>query len=110
MSERLHLGYRDRDGNDARIGYVRSGYGPAVVLIHGVGLQGSVWGPQVDALAADYDVIAIDMLGHGGSSLPPATAGLIHYADAILALLNALRVGRVRGAKLRAIRVICIAS
>jgi hypothetical protein len=81
MSDRS-VAYRDRKGNAARIAYRRSGQGPAVVLIHGVGLQGDIWAPQVEALAADHDVVAVDMLGHGGSSLPPAEPTLAHYADA----------------------------
>lgn len=93
MSER-HVAYTDRRGDPARIAYTRAGQGAPVVLIHGVGLRGAIWGPQVEALRADYDVIAVDMPGHGGSSLPPADATLSHYADAILALLDALGIGR----------------
>lgn len=89
-----HVSYRDRDGNQARIAYRRAGHGPAVVLIHGVGLQGAVWTPQIQALRADHDVIAVDMPGHGGSSLPPADPRLAYYADAILALLDGLGISR----------------
>lgn len=93
MSEQ-HVDYEDRDGNQACIAYTRVGIGVAVVLIHGVGLQGAIWKPQVEALKPDHDVIVVDMPGHGGSSLPPPHAGLAHYADAILALLDALQIGR----------------
>lgn len=93
MSEQ-HVDYVDRDGNGARIAFTRTGRGVPVVLIHGVGLQGAIWQPQMEALRPDHDVIAVDMPGHGGSSLPPAHAGLAHYADAILALLNGLGMGR----------------
>ena len=93
MSEQ-HVDYVDRDGNAARIAYARAGRGVPVVLIHGVGLEGAVWQPQMEALRPDHDVIAVDMPGHGGSSLPPAHAGLAHYAHAVLALLDALGVGR----------------
>ena len=93
MSEQ-HASYRDRDGNEARIAYARAGRGTPVVLIHGVGLQGAVWQPQIAALGADHEVIAVDMPGHGGSSLPPEQATLAHYADAILALLDSLKIAR----------------
>lgn len=93
MSEQ-HVSYQDQCGNEARIAYTRIGQGTPIVLIHGVGLQGAIWRPQVAAFAADHDVIAVDMLGHGGSSLPPAHVSLADYADAILALLNALEIGR----------------
>jgi (E)-2-((N-methylformamido)methylene)succinate hydrolase len=93
MSEQ-HIDYTDRDGNQARTAYTRTGHGAPVVLIHGVGLQGTIWKPQVEALRASHEVIAVDMPGHGGSSLPPANASLSYYADAILALLDALKIGR----------------
>ncbi len=94
MLEPAHVGYRDRNGGEARVAYRRAGNGVAVVLIHGVGLQGAIWEPQVEDLAIDHDVIAVDMLGHGASSLPPAETRLFHYADAILALLDALYIDR----------------
>ena len=89
-----HVDYVDRDGNAARIGFTRAGRGAPVVLIHGVGLQGAVWQPQAEALRPDHDVIAVDMPGHGRSSLPPADASLAHYAHAVLALLDSLRIDR----------------
>ncbi len=91
MSEQ-HVSYRDREANTADIAYARAGSGTPVVLIHGVGLQGAIWRPQVAALSAHHDVITVDMPGHGGSSLPPAHATLAHYADAILALLDSLKI------------------
>ncbi|MGG1949248.1 alpha/beta fold hydrolase [Trinickia sp. NRRL B-1857] len=63
-----------------------------VVLIHGVGMQRSVWAPQVDALAARYRVIAYDMLGHGGSTLPTAAPTLDEYASQLEHLLDAMHV------------------
>ena len=53
MSEGL-VRYRDRLGRKAEVGYRRSGRGPAVTLIHGVGLKGSIWAPQIAALESDH--------------------------------------------------------
>lgn len=89
-----YVDYQDRDGHQARIAYTRTGHGIPVVLIHGVGLQGAIWTPQINALSVDHDLIAVDMPGHGRSSLPPPDARLADYADAILALLDALKIGR----------------
>ena len=86
--------FEARDGA-SRVAYRRAGAGPAVVLIHGVGLQKAIWGPQMDALVADHDVIAVDMPGHGGSSRPPEAPRLSDYADALLALLDGLGIARV---------------
>ncbi len=86
--------FRAQDGGAARVAYRRVGRGPAVVLIHGVGLGKAIWAPQVEALEADYEVIAIDMPGHGASSLPPKAPRLPDYADAVLAMLDGLGVPR----------------
>lgn len=65
-----------------------------VVLIHGVGMNRSVWTPQIEALTTRYRVIAYDMLGHGGSALPTPAPTLGEYAAQLEALLDALGVAR----------------
>jgi (E)-2-((N-methylformamido)methylene)succinate hydrolase len=65
-----------------------------VVLIHGVGMDQSVWSPQIEALTTHYRVIAYDMLGHGGSALPTATPTLDDYAVQLERLLDALQIDR----------------
>lgn len=75
--------------------YWRQGRGTPVVLVHGVGLDARMWQAQFDALAREYEVIAYDMLGHGGSPLPAAGASLDDYADQLVALLDALALPRV---------------
>jgi pimeloyl-ACP methyl ester carboxylesterase len=49
----------------------RHGSGPPLVLLHGVGHYGEAWQPVVDLLAADFDVIAVDLAGHGRSPALP---------------------------------------
>src|SRR5215207_3543500 len=51
----------------AGIVYDRVGEGPPLLLIHGLGATRAIWRPQVDALARERDVIAIDMPGFGES-------------------------------------------
>ena len=58
-----------RDGARARI----SGVGPALVLLHGVGLNQSIWAEQVKAFAHSHQVITYDLLGHGRSAAVPET-------------------------------------
>ena len=41
------------------------GGGTPLVLLHGVGLDLTMWDGVVDALAADRQVVRFDMLGHG---------------------------------------------
>lgn len=48
--------------------YLERGEGEeALVLIHGVGMRIEAWQPQIDRLAADCRVIAVDLPGHGFS-------------------------------------------
>ncbi len=63
------------------IAYERHGAGEPLVLIHGLGATRRVWGPQIEALAAERDVIAVDMPGFGGS--PELESGTTPTAAAI---------------------------
>ena len=65
-----------------------------VVLIHGVGMNQSVWAPQIDALSESFRVVVYDMLGHGESALPSATPTLDEYATQLESLLDAIQVER----------------
>ena len=94
MSDVSVVSHPSREGGDGSTRYIRQGRGDTVILIHGVGMCRVVWAPQIAALASDYDVIAYDMLGHGGSSLPPADARLSDYADQLLGLMDGLGVRR----------------
>jgi 2-hydroxy-6-oxo-6-(2'-carboxyphenyl)-hexa-2,4-dienoate hydrolase len=53
-----------------RLCYVVKGVGEPIVLIHGYGAGMWVWERQMDALAKDYQVFAVDLLGHGFSDRP----------------------------------------
>ena len=76
--------------------HVRAGSGPPLVLIHGLGGTLVNWEPVLDLLAAERDVIAVDMPGFGGSD--PLPAGTSHTAvamgRAITAHLSSLGVER----------------
>lgn len=68
------------------------GAGEPVVLIHGVGMEQAVWAPQVLGLSSQYQVITYDMLGHGGSRIPPDDVTLADYAAQLAQLLDHLQV------------------
>lgn len=53
----------------AGIAYERTGQGPPLVLIHGLGATRKIWDPQIERLAAERDVIAIDLPGFGESPM-----------------------------------------
>ncbi|TPN85478.1 alpha/beta fold hydrolase [Mesorhizobium sp. CU2] len=76
-------------------GFIRAGAGAPVLFIHGVGMDAAIWQPQIDLMRDRFDLIAIDMLGHGASPLPPQNAELSDYADQAIRLLDHLGLDRV---------------
>ena len=78
--------------------HVRSGSGHdrlmPIVFIHGVGMSCRFWTPQVAAFGWQRDCIAYDMLGHGGSPLPPDPASLVDYTAQLHAQMEALAIDR----------------
>jgi len=75
--------------------YERRGAGPPVVLVHGyVGDGPSTWRPQLDGLADDFDVIAWDLPGAGGSDDPPESFGMRGFADALAGFVSGLALER----------------
>lgn len=58
-----------------------SGSGAPVVLLHGVGLNQSIWAGQAKALETDFQIITYDLLGHGRSAEAAANAGLADWVN-----------------------------
>lgn len=90
MPSSLERASRDPSGT----AYYESGAGPAIVLLHGVGLRADMWRPVAERMASGYRVIVPDLLGHGASPVPPADVSLADYASQVLALLGHLGVDR----------------
>lgn len=78
------------------VAYEREGAGEPLLLLHGIGHHLQAWHPVSDILAAEYDVIAVDLPGFGASApLPegvPYDLGTV--APALGALCAALGVDR----------------
>ena len=81
-----------RQGMLGQTCYQVHGQGEPLVLIHGVGMGKEVWAPQIEAFAADYQVISYDMLGHGGSAIPDENVTLADYARQLYQLLTDLKI------------------
>jgi pimeloyl-ACP methyl ester carboxylesterase len=50
---------------------MRTGQGPPLVLIHGLGHRWQGWEPVIDRLGAVHDVLALDLPGFGACPVPP---------------------------------------
>ena len=78
-----------------RVCHVRSGEGPVVVLVHGLGSRHEVFEPLASRLAVSHDVVAVDLPGFGGSDPDPTVVpGPRGYADWLAAFLADLGVSR----------------
>jgi pimeloyl-ACP methyl ester carboxylesterase len=75
--------------------FVKTGTGPALLLLHGLGCDHTTWQPVLAALARRYTVIAPDLLGHGLSDKPRADYSLGGYANGMRDLLTVLGIDKV---------------
>ena len=77
----------------ARLAYEVTGDGPAVVFVHGFGLDMRMWDPQVAHLESRFRVLRYDCRGFGASGpFDPATP-YTHAGD-LLALLDHCGIGQ----------------
>jgi 3-oxoadipate enol-lactonase len=77
----------------ARLAYEVTGDGPAVVLVHGFGLDMRMWDPQVEHLAARFRVVRYDCRGFGSSGPFDPAVPYAHAGD-LVALLDHLAIDR----------------
>ena len=78
-----------------RRAYVKTGSGPALLLLHGLACDHTTWAPVIEQLAKKYTVIAPDLLGHGASAKPRADYSVGGYANGMRDLLTVLGVEQV---------------
>ncbi|MFJ8082694.1 alpha/beta fold hydrolase [Streptomyces sp. NPDC096205] len=75
------------------VAYVRVGEGPPVVLVHGAGLDGRMWEPQLAALAGEFTVVSWDEPGAGRSSDLPPGFELADFAHCLAAVIEDVGLG-----------------
>jgi pimeloyl-ACP methyl ester carboxylesterase len=80
---------------DVRLFYTDAGEGSPVLLVHGWSCDSHDWNHQHDAFAARHRVIAVDLRGHGRSSVSAEGYRPRQFADDLAALLRLLDVGPV---------------
>jgi (E)-2-((N-methylformamido)methylene)succinate hydrolase len=77
-----------------KIAYRRAGHGPSVLLIHGVGGDSRNWDPIAQRLRERFDVIAMDLRGHGESDLITGPLDAHDLARDALQVLDEARVAK----------------
>lgn len=80
--------------NDRTLAYLRAGEAAAqsICFIHGFTCDHSDWSRQIANFQSDYDVIAIDLAGHGSSDEPDDGFSVSGFASDVAAILDALHV------------------
>ena len=72
-----------------------AGHGPAVLLIHSVGLNADVWEPQLTGLGSRRRLVAPDLPGHGQSALLRKNPTLEDFVASMADLVDALGLAPV---------------
>lgn len=77
------------------LAFDRAGRGEPLLLVHPLGTDRSVWQPVIGRLAAEHDVVAVDMPGFGGSAELAADVAATPEAIAgtLAATLDSLGLG-----------------
>ncbi len=76
--------------NGSRLAYRDHGKGPVMLLVHGWGVSGELFEPQLSGLSDRFRVIAPDLPGHGASSEFPPDEPFGFLADAVFELIQKL--------------------
>jgi len=92
--------------------YRTGGRKPTLVLIHGITDDGLCWSPVAEVLAADYDVIMVDLRGHGKSDAPDDGYDYKTIATEVASLITSLGLKKpvVMGHSLGAMTTLVLAS
>jgi len=81
--------------NGTTIHYEIAGKGSPLVLLHGIGSNSRSWRRQLAGFSSDFQVIAWDAPGYGGSSDPSGKPSMRYYADGLRGLLDSLGISRM---------------
>jgi len=75
-----------------KLHYLEAGKGAPVVLLHGLGGDGSRWTPNIAPLARDFHVFALDQIGFGQSDKPLANYHTGMLAEFLVDFLKAVNI------------------
>jgi N-formylmaleamate deformylase len=99
--------------NGTQLHYYRTGGSkPPMVLLHGVTDDGLCFTPIAEVLANKYDVIMVDLRGHGKSEAPEAGYTLTVMAGEVAALIKELKLDKpiIMGHSMGAITTLTLAG
>lgn len=85
-------GYAVVDG--IKIFYNVKGKGEPIILVHGNGLSHGQWKYNIEPLARDHEVYALDMPGFGQSDKPDSEYGLTYYMNFLKAFMDSMGISR----------------
>src|SRR5919201_810112 len=77
-----------------KLHYLEAGGGAPVVLLQGLGGDGSRWTPNIEPLAHDFHVFALDQIGFGESDKPLANYHTGMLAEFLVGFLKAVGVSK----------------
>jgi (E)-2-((N-methylformamido)methylene)succinate hydrolase len=70
------------------------GSGTAIIFIHGLGLDRTVWENQVEALSPSLKTVVYDLIGHGKTARTDAEHSVNLYAAQLMRLMDELTIDR----------------
>jgi pimeloyl-ACP methyl ester carboxylesterase len=76
--------------NNIKLYYESQGRGEPLVLLHGLGSSTRDWQNQVAFFSKRYQVILVDVRGHGRSDKPPGPYSIPQFAQDLVLFLEAL--------------------
>ena len=95
-SSQLHLRHDVALSFDAeRIAYAVAGSGKtALIFVHGWNCDGRYWHKQIPVFAKEYQVITVDLAGHGHSSLDRSDFTMVSFARDVKAVMDRENIDR----------------
>jgi pimeloyl-ACP methyl ester carboxylesterase len=94
LGAQQHSGATEKDVTvlGFKLHYLEAGSGPPVILLHGLGGDGSRWRSNIDPLARDFHVFALDQIGFGRSDKPLANYHTGMLAEFLVGFLSAVKI------------------
>jgi len=78
-----------------RVAYAMIGQGKtALIFVHGWSCDGRYWQKQVPVFAEEYQVITVDLAGHGHSSLNRSDYSMVSFANDVKAIIDKENIDR----------------